>query len=222
MSAPQPEQSLLDLNGRQVRAFASKMPRSAMPSWPTYWSQCSNRERGEPSRTALGATSSWRASSTDFLTQQGVRRDDVMNGVRDIETKARLEAHMDERKTGEDGYRRRIVEVRAANPARPSRPIEPFGYTKTEAKALTNGRAGSTRPERPAWNESSPLNPTGGETTRKPSDLLSRTERLRRFAVRLRDEDLESLIERPQAGTTPTPTTSGIARVGRDMAQRPG
>jgi hypothetical protein len=77
-----------------------------------------------------------------FLTQQGVRRDDVMNSVRDIETKARLEAHMDGRKTGEGGYHRRILEMRAANPARPSRPIEPFGYTKTEARLPTN---------RPVW-----------------------------------------------------------------------
>ena len=35
-----------------------------------------------------------------FLTQQGVSRDDVMSGVRDISTKAMFEDGMDERRTG--------------------------------------------------------------------------------------------------------------------------
>jgi hypothetical protein len=196
MSRPQPEQSLLDLNGRQVHAFASEMANVGYAKLADLLVAMLESGAWQSFQDGLGRYQFLEGEFDYFLTQQGVRRDDVMNGVRDIETKARLEAHMDERKTGEDGYRRRIVEARTANPARPSRPIEPFGYTKTEAKALTNGRAGSTRPERPAlgtrvrrWTL------TGGETTRKPSDLLPRTERLRRSAVRLSDEDLESLIE---------------------------
>ena len=35
----------------------------------------------------------------------------------------KLEAAMDERRTGEPGYRRRITEVRFSNPQRPGRPI---------------------------------------------------------------------------------------------------
>jgi hypothetical protein len=142
-----------------------------------------------------------------------------MNGVRDIDTKARLEAHMDERKTGEDGYRRRILEVRAANPARPSRPIEPFGLTEAEAKALANGTASAARGGRPALGAAvRRWTLTDGKTTRKPSALLLQVERLQRSAVRLSDEDLETLIEglkQEQRRRRQLPDRPGSSRSGR-------
>jgi hypothetical protein len=200
MSAPQqkpaPEQSLLDLNGRQVHAFASEMANIGYAKMADLLVAMLKSEAWRSFQDGLGHYAFLEGEFDYFLTQQGVRREDVMNGVRDIEVKARLEAHMDERKTGEDGYRRRILDVRAANPARPSRPIEPFGLTQAEAKALANGIASSARGDRPAlgtvvrrWTL------TGGKTTRKPADLLPHVERLRRSAVRLSDEDLETLIE---------------------------
>ena len=64
-----------------------------------------------------------------FLTQQGVSSQDVTSGVRDIETKTQLEAAMDERRTGEQGYRCHITELRSTNPQRPGRPIQPLGHT---------------------------------------------------------------------------------------------
>jgi hypothetical protein len=70
-----------------------------------------------------------------FLTQRGVERDFVMRGVQDLDIKARLEQHMDERRTAEDGYRRPLDAVRSANPERPGRPIKPFGVTEAQAKA---------------------------------------------------------------------------------------
>ncbi|MGL5827114.1 MAG: hypothetical protein ACRCYU_20205, partial [Nocardioides sp.] len=71
-----------------------------------------------------------------FLTQQGVARDQLLHGIRDIHTKARIEEAMDERRTGETDYRRTIAEVRDRVPVRPGRPIEPFGYTKAESRHL--------------------------------------------------------------------------------------
>jgi hypothetical protein len=196
MSAPQPEQDLRDLNGRQVHAFASEMANVGYAKLADLLVAMLKSKAWRSFQDGLGHYEFLEGEFDYFLTQQGVRREDVMNGVRDIETKARLEAHMDERKTGADGYRRRVLEVRAANPARPSRPIEPFGYTKAEAKALVNGRAGTARPERPALGSTvRRWTLTGGKTTRKPSDLLPRAERLRRSAVHLSDEDLETLIE---------------------------
>lgn len=55
-----------------------------------------------------------------------------MKGVQDIKAKARLEAAMDERRTGEDGYRRHILDARNANPQRPGRPIVPFGLNRPD------------------------------------------------------------------------------------------
>ena len=39
-----------------------------------------------------------------FLSERGIRRDDVMK-IPDVDIKAEIEAAMDERRTGEDGYR---------------------------------------------------------------------------------------------------------------------
>lgn len=131
-----------------------------------------------------------------FLSQWGVSREDVMNGVRDLDVKALLEQHMDERRTGEEGYRRRITEVRAVVPQRPGRPIEPFGYSKGEAKALVDGPADAVRNDRPALGRAvRRWTLTAGETTRRPVESLPRVEKLRRAAIRLDDDDLTDLID---------------------------
>jgi hypothetical protein len=131
-----------------------------------------------------------------FLSQQGVNREDVMKGVRDIAAKARLEQAMDERRTGEEDYRRRLADARAANPQRPGRPIAPFGLTKAEAKAQVNGEGSTAPPHHPALGSSvRRYTNTGGQTTRKPSESLPPVERLRRAAFRLDDDDLSDLVE---------------------------
>jgi hypothetical protein len=125
-----------------------------------------------------------------------VRREDVMK-IPDVEVKAKLEEYMDERRTGEADYRRPVLHVRAENPQVPGRPIEPFGYTQAEAKALVEAGA-----DKIGVNQREPLGKnirrytnTGGVTTRQPSHALPVVERLRRSAVRLGDEDLADLIE---------------------------
>jgi hypothetical protein len=132
-----------------------------------------------------------------FLTQWGVEREHVMRGIQDIDAKAKLESFMDERRTGEEGYRRRLVEVREANPQRPGNPIVPFGLTKAEAKYLVNGEGRGAPPShRPALGERvRRYASTGGQTTKSARDELPTVERLRRSAVRLNDEDLAALVD---------------------------
>jgi hypothetical protein len=129
-----------------------------------------------------------------FLTQCGVDRDQILHGVRDVETKAKLEAAMDERRTGEAGYRRRLADVRREVPNRPGRPIEPFGYTAREAQVLLEDS--SARTTRPALGHSVRrwVN-SGGHTTRSEAERLPRYERLIRSAVRLPDEELSKVIQ---------------------------
>lgn len=131
-----------------------------------------------------------------FLTQQGVTRDELMHGVRDIDTKALLEEAMDERRTGEDGYRRRVAEVRTAIPERPGRPILPFGYRKSEGKVLIREGAGVTSSQRAPLGEAvRRYRNSGGQTSRKPSETVPQVERVRRAAMRLDDADLAALLE---------------------------
>jgi outer membrane murein-binding lipoprotein Lpp len=127
-----------------------------------------------------------------FLTQQGVTRDHVMHGVRDVQVKARLEEAMDERRTGEDGYRRRLADVRDQVPQRPGRDIEPFGYTAAEGRELT-GRKGSAREA--LGRAPRQLRLSGGVTTKRPNELASRVERLHRSVLRLDDVELAAMAE---------------------------
>jgi|SRR5579862_8975927 len=129
-----------------------------------------------------------------FLTAHGVTRDQVMS-VRDVELKAKLEEAMDERRTGEDGYRRRITEIRAEVPVTPY-PVEPFGYTKSEAKVLVNGGASARRSDRaPLGSTVRRYRNTGGVTTKAPSDQKPRWERLATSVSNLDDDEFALAYE---------------------------
>jgi hypothetical protein len=130
-----------------------------------------------------------------FLTQQGVTRDLVMHGVRDVGVKAQLEEAMDERRTGEEGYRRTLAEVRSAVPERPGRPIEPFGYTPAEAKHLREFGAEAKGSRQPLGRASRQYRISGGKTTRRPNEELSVLERTRKSVLRLSTSELQGLFE---------------------------
>lgn len=68
-----------------------------------------------------------------FLSMCGITRDMVMTGIRDMEAKARIAEAMDERRAGEDDYRRAFPEVKAALGRRDA---EPFGFTQAERAAV--------------------------------------------------------------------------------------
>lgn len=122
-----------------------------------------------------------------FLTQQGVTRDHVMHGVRDVEVKARLEEAMDERRTGEAGYRRHLRDVRQDVPERPGSPIEPFGCTRAEGAHLGVGaRSALGRAPRT-------YRMTGGVTTKRPNERLDRSQRIHALVRRLTDAELAQL-----------------------------
>jgi hypothetical protein len=129
-----------------------------------------------------------------FLTQQGVSRELVMKGVQDLDAKAHLEHHMDERRTNDTSYRRRVIEVREANPRRPGRPIEPFGYTVSEAKILFADTQRTATAKPALGDRVRRYVNTGGQTTKTARDKLPRVVQLSRSAARLSDEDLASLI----------------------------
>lgn len=130
-----------------------------------------------------------------FLTQRGVRREDVMK-LPGIMFKAELEAAMDERRTGEQGYRRPVLQARKENPQVPGRLIEPFGYTQAEAKTLVSatGTDRAAQHREPLGHAVRRLRNTDGKSSTEPADNLPRVERLRRSALRLGDEDLAALL----------------------------
>jgi hypothetical protein len=202
----------VDLNGRQVHAFALQM---ANLGYTRMTDELMKMLRAGHWRNFQYGDGRFRFLPGEFdyfLTQQGVRREDVMKGVQDLDAKAELEAAMDERRTGEENYRRRIAEARADNPQRPGRPIEPFGVTKAEAKALLNDRADGYRPREALGKAARRWTLTSRATTRAPSETLPLVERLRRSALRLDDADLADLIDslkqeqkrRRRGASTPT------------------
>lgn len=190
----------LDANGQKVHAFALEMTNLGFRRMADKLLNMLEDDAWREFADGLGKYRFLPGEFDYFLSQQGITRDDIMNGIRDVETKARLEEAMDERLTGKDpAYRRPVLEARDANPTRPDRPIEPFGLTKSEAKALLGDEAATSRPALGGavrrWRA------TGGETTRKPSESLPRAERIYRSAARLPDEELLELIERLKAVT---------------------
>lgn len=137
----------VDPNGRQVHAFALQVANLGYARMKDELLRMLASRAWRDFRDGLGRYQFLPGEFDYFLTQQGVKRDDVMKGIQDLDAKAKLEQHMDERKTGDDGYRRRLVEARASNPQRPGRPIEPFGVTKSEAKLLVNAQGAVRAPE---------------------------------------------------------------------------
>jgi len=189
------EARLTDLNGKQVHAFASQMANLGFQHMTDLLVAMFKSGAWQHFRDGLGGYDFLPGEFDYFLTQQGVSRTDVMDGVRDIETKAQLEAAMDERRTGEEGYRRRVIAVRDANPQRPGRPILPFGYTKREAKSLADDGIPSPSRELAAlggavrrWSK------TGGKPASRPP-RPGPAERARAIALKLTNEDLDELVE---------------------------
>jgi hypothetical protein len=187
---------LTDLHGKQVHAFANQMANVGFQHMTDLLIAMFKSGSWRRFRDGLGSYEFLPGEFDYFLTQQGVSRIDIMEGVRDIETKVQLEAAMDERRTGEDSYRRPILRARAENPKRPGRPIEPFGCTLAEAKSLADAD-GIVRPSHrpPLGMRVRRFRNTGGETSKVPSEVLPLAERIRRSALRLDDQALSDLIE---------------------------
>ena len=191
------ENGFLDLHGREVSAFSMEMANVGFQRMAELLLSMLRSEAWRSFKDGLGPYAFLPGEFDYFLSQRGIRREDVMK-IPDVDVKAGIEAAMNERRTGEDGYRRPVLQARKENPQRPGQPIEPFGITKAEAKALADGRATAGRPDRPAlgirvrrWSN------TGGETTKLPSEAMPvpPAERLRRAALRLSDDDLADLID---------------------------
>lgn len=195
---PEFADSFADVNGRKVHQFASEMANLGFARMTEVLLSMLDSGDWRQFHDGLGTYRFLPGEFDYFLTQQGVNREHVMKGVRDLDAKARLEAAMDERRTGEDGYRRRIAEAREQNPHRPGRPIEPFGLNRAEAKAQVNWGGGAAATHREALGDRvRRYSLTGGRTTQKPSEEAPtpRWVRLRNTAERLPDDDLDALID---------------------------
>lgn len=193
---PEFADSFADLNGRQVRQFASQMANLGFARMTEALLSMLDSGIWREFVDGLGTYRFLPGEYDYFLTQQGVARDHVMDGVRDIDAKARIEAAMDERKTGEEGYRRRLTEARDSNPQRPGRAIEPFGFSTSEAKALVEGTGRQPPEHRQALGEAvRRFTNTGGRTSIRPSrEHVPRWMQLRNSAERLSDADLDELL----------------------------
>jgi hypothetical protein len=189
------EHEFTDLNAKKVYAFASQMANLGFERMTQELLSMLDSGAWREFKDGLGTYKFLPGEFDYFLTQQGVTRELVMKGVQDLDVKARLEHHMDERRTGEAEYRRRIIEAREANPQRPARQMEPFGYTESEAKVLFSGSQRGALARPPLGDRVRRYVNTGGKTTKTARDELPRIARLSRTACRLNDEDLASLIE---------------------------
>jgi len=181
----------LDLNGRQVHRFSLDIANLGFARMSDLVKSLLESKVWMDFKDNLGVYHFLPGEFDYFLSQCGVKREDVIHGIRDIKFKARLEKAMDERKTGNSGYRRKIEQVRAENPAVPGRPIMPFGFTKNEAKLLKiKGRRGETLKEQKALGSRVRHFRLHGEK-RKSLPLL---DRLINSLAKLSDGDLDKFV----------------------------
>ena len=198
MSITGTENGFLDLHGKQVHSFSLEIANVGYQRMGDLLIAMLESEAWRSFRDGISSYSFLPGEFDYFLTQRGIRREDVTQ-LPDMNVKGRIAMAADERRTGEDNYRRRILQVRAENPQIPGRPIEPFGLTKAEAKALANGSAvADGTHSRPALGVRVRrfTNSNGDRSRAKaPAETLPRAERLRRSAVRLDDDDLAGLVD---------------------------
>ena len=126
-----------------------------------------------------------------FLSQQDIQRSEVM-AIPDLEAKAKLEEAMDERRTGEEGYRRPIAVARKELPELPGRPAMPYGYKRSEANELPELAEGQAN-HRPALGSNVRRYRNSGGIAPKARDERPRWERLGASARRLADDELLKL-----------------------------
>jgi hypothetical protein len=194
------ENGFLDLHGREVHSFSMEIANVGFQRMTDLIIAMLKSEAWRSFKDGLGSYSFLPGEFDYFLTQRGIRRDDVIK-IPDVTVKAGIEAAMDERRTGEEGYRRTLLQVRAENPQVPGRPIEPFGCTFAEAKVLVRegaaagGNRGNRRHREALGARVRRFTNTDGETTKPPAEALPLAERLGRSAVRLDDDDLAALID---------------------------
>ena len=93
-----------DLNGKEVHAFAWKMANVGYQRMTDLLMAMFRSGRWRQYRDGQGKYKFLPGEFDYFLTQRGIRRDDVMK-ISDWDAKAELESAMDERRTGEEGYR---------------------------------------------------------------------------------------------------------------------
>jgi hypothetical protein len=185
------EPSAGDRNGRLVHRFAITMANLGLTQAGTELEKMYDSGIWREFEDGLGHYRFLPGEFDYFLTQQGIMREDVMV-IPDVKLKAKLEEGMDERRTGGEGYRRRIIEVRQANPTRPARPIEPFGLTKKEAATLREkGMRRMPRSDRPALGGRVRRWKAQG-TTLPSREVAPRWQRLAVAVARLSDEDFDA------------------------------
>jgi hypothetical protein len=190
-----PAHDFLDTNGRQVHAFALRMQNLGFVQLTETLIAMFKSGAWMSFSDGLGDYRFLPGEFDYFLTQQGVLREDVMAGVRDISLKAELDGAMDERRTGEDEYRRTLNEARDANPKRPQQPIEPFGFSRREAAILVDeGRLAKSASRPPLGPSARRYRNSGGVTSKSIAKRLPKVERLKRAALLLPNPEFQELL----------------------------
>jgi hypothetical protein len=129
-----------------------------------------------------------------FLSSVNIERDHVLHGVRDLDVRARVQDSMDQRRTGEAGYRRTFEEVRASNPHPAAGSLQPYGYKLAERHMLEAAGVEVSAKQREPLGSAVREYVRSGRTTR-PRPYASPLDQLKRRSLRLGDDDLNDLVE---------------------------
>lgn len=182
------ESPLLDSNGEVVHQFQLEMGNLGFARMEDRLRAMLESDAWREWRDGLGQARFLEGEFDYFLTAVGVDRDLIVKGVANLDVKARLDEHMDETKTG--GETRRTLDQVLTD--MPNRPIEPFGWTKAEAKTLQKlGRINAATDRKPLGSRVRQYRHTG--VSKFARETVPRIERLIGQMVKLTDDELVRL-----------------------------
>jgi hypothetical protein len=188
----QTEARLTDRNGKLVEAFSLEMANLGFERVAEHIAAMLETGAWRDWQDGLGRVHLLPGEFDYFLSMCGVTRETVMHGIRDVATKARLEEAMDERRAGDNDYRRRYPDVRAT--VGPHRKAEPFGYTQAEVKDLVDDSGGQAAARhRSALGDAVRRYRTTGSAAKPSRQRRSRVEQIEASIARLADDELDEL-----------------------------
>lgn len=180
---------MMDRNGRLVHAFSVEMSNLGFERMADHILAMLKDGAWKEWKDGLGQVQLLAGEFDYFLSMCNVTRDTVMHGLRDVELKAKLQKAMDERRSGDQEYRRRFDEIRSV--LGNQRHAVPFGYTESEGKVIAELTGDTSIPKRRDSLGEAVRRYSISGTTKKPAFPANPLDQAKKAVLKLSPSELQ-------------------------------